>query len=340
MDTQNFWKDFPKPINALAPMEDVTDTVFREIILRISSPENLKVYYTEFTSIDGLCHPVGRQKVKHRLQINDSERKLHHQKETKLVAQIWGKNPEKFYTATKMIMDEYQFDGIDINMGCPVKKIVKQGACSALIGEPILAKEIIAATKEASNVPVSVKTRLGLSRVITESWISNLIEASPAAIIIHGRIQKDMSDVPADWNEIKKGVELRNSLNTAITILGNGDVFSLDLAQSMIKETGVDGTMVGRGIFMNPWFFAETNSEKSPEEKLALLWAHTRLFEQTWPTGKNFAILKRFFKIYTHSFDGAHIIRAKLMETSNTAEVYNCLKQTGVDFESVDFLLS
>src|SRR5210317_1652936 len=129
----NFWKDLKKPIFTLAPIEEVTDTVFREIILSVSDPECLHVLFSEFTSTDGLCHEIGGPRVKHRLQIIESERELLHKNNVKIVAQIWGTRPEKFYEATKLICNDGQFDGIDINMGCPVKKIVKQGGCSALI---------------------------------------------------------------------------------------------------------------------------------------------------------------------------------------------------------------
>ncbi len=329
----NFWTDKNKPFFALAPMEDVTDTVFREIVLSISAPENLNILYTEFTSTDGLCHPVGKEKVKHRLFVSESERKLIDQKGVKLVAQIWGMNPEKFYKATKIIAEEYDFDGIDINMGCPVKKIVKQGACSALIGQPELAKEIISATKEATELPVSVKTRIGLSKVLTESWISTLLEARPAALIVHGRIQKDQSEKPADWNEIRKAVEMRNRLAPEIPVIGNGDVFSMDSARYKLSEYGVDGVMIGRGIFMNPWFFSYRTNEPDTEEKLALLWKHTQVYHEIWGNKKSFNILKHFFKIYTNSFHGAQHLRVALMETNNMDEVAEVLK----DFRSQDF---
>ena len=325
----NFWERKNAPFYALAPMEDVTDTSFRELVLGVSSPENLNILYTEFTSTDGLCHPVGKEKVKHRLFVSPSEKKILKDKNVKLVAQIWGRNPEKFYQATKMICEEYDFDGLDINMGCPVKKIVKQGACSALIGEPTLASEIIAATKEASNIPVSVKTRVGLSKVVTESWITSLLETQPAAIIVHGRIQKEMSDKPADWNEIKKAVDLRNQIKPGIPIIGNGDVFSMESARHKIKEYGVDGIMVGRGIFLAPWFFENRTNSPSPEERMALLWKHTQLFYETWNNTKNFNILKRFFKIYSNSFHGAQQIRIKLMETNNIVDVKNVLLESG-----------
>jgi nifR3 family TIM-barrel protein len=323
----NFWKTLGAPVFTLAPMEDVTDTVFREIVLSISDPGYLHVLFSEFISTDGLCHEIGGPKVRHRLIINDSERKLLKEKNVKIVAQIWGTHPEKFYLATKLICEEGQFDGIDINMGCPVKKIVKQGGCSALIAQPELAKEIILATKEASDIPVSIKTRIGISKVITEEWISHLLECHPAQITVHGRTQKQQSEGLADWNEIRKVVDLRCELSPETLIHGNGDVYSLEDGFMKADRYGVDGIMIGRGIFHNPWLFNKKINEKSPEEKLDLLWIHTQLFTKTWGKGKNFATLKRFFKIYTNGFPGAHQIRARLMETNSAEEVREVLNK-------------
>ncbi|MCD4731715.1 MAG: tRNA-dihydrouridine synthase [Bacteroidales bacterium] len=323
----NFWKDLKKPVFTLAPMEDVTDTVFREIVLQVSDPDCLHVLFSEFTSTDGLCHEIGGPKVKHRLQISESEKRLLKKKNVKIVAQIWGTKPEKFYEATKIICDERQFDGIDINMGCPVKKIVKQGGCSALINQPDLAKEIIYATQEASNIPVSVKTRIGIKEVITENWISNLLETKPAVITIHGRTQKQQSEGLADWNEVKKAIVLRDQLNPDTLIHGNGDVYSIKEGLNKVKEFGVDGVMIGRGIFQNPWFFNKIVTNKTPEERLSILWQHALLFTQTWLNDKNFAILKRFFKIYTSDFYGAASIRANLMETNSLEDVKKVLEK-------------
>jgi len=321
----NFWKNLKKPIFTLAPMEDVTDTVFREIVLSVSNPEYLHVLFSEFMSTDGFCHEVGRPKVSHRLLVNDSERRLLKEKNVKLVAQIWGKDPEKFFKATKAICEEYDFDGIDVNMGCPVKKIVKQGGCSALIGQPELAKEIILATKEASDIPVSVKTRIGLSKVVTEEWISSLLETNPAVITVHGRIQKQQSEGVADWSEIHKAVRLRDQIGSSTLIHGNGDVMSIEDGQQRAKNYGVEGIMIGRGIFNNPWFFNKEQAERTPKERLLLLFKHASLFTQTWDKEKNFAILKRFFKIYTTGFYGAAQIRAKLMDCSSIEDVRKVL---------------
>lgn len=330
----NFWLDLPRPFYTLAPMEDVTDTVFRELIIGISDKNYLHAVFAEFTSTDGLLHPVGRDKVIHRLQISDSERKLLKEKDVKIVAQIWGSDPEKFYRSAKLISEEMDFDGIDINMGCPVKKIVKHVSCSQLIKYPELAKEIIAATKEGSSLPVSVKTRTGIERHITEEWISHLIESNPAAITLHCRTQKMMSDFPAEWNELSKAIMTLKKNNSQIPIIGNGDLHSIGDCMQKYVSFRPDGFMVGRGVFKNPWIFNHPDSEHTPEEKLGLLWSHVKLFLETWKGNKNFPILKRFFKIYTYDFYGASEIRQKLMLTENSDDVYKVLKETGYEFDN------
>lgn len=331
---KNFWKELNKPLFALAPMEDVTDTVFREVVLKISSPEYLHILYTEFVSVEGLSHPVGRDRVIHRLYISDEEKKLLKEKDVKLIAQIWGKDPEKYYNVARDISQNMDFDGIDINMGCPVKKIVKQGSCSALIDQPELAKEIIYAVKEGSSLPVSVKTRTGIKKHDTERWMRDVLETKPDAVILHARTQKMMSDYPAEWDEIKKAVEIRNEIAPEIPLMGNGDVISIEDGLEKINQTGADGAMTGRGIFANPWFFNEKITEPSPEEKLKVLWYHARRFAEVWGERRSFLIIRRFLKIYTNSFPGAAELRAKLMETNNIDDVRKVL--TGVSREIID----
>ncbi len=317
----NFWQTIEGPIFALAPMEDVTDTVFREIVLSISNPKYLNVVFAEFTSVDGLCHPVGKDKVSHRLFVSKSERDLLKQNNTRIVAQIWGSDPNKFYQAAKIITNEYQFDGIDINMGCPVRKIVNQIACSELIKYPDLAKEIIIATKEATNLPVSVKTRTGIKSHNTEQWIANLLEVRPAAITLHARTQKMMSAYPADWEQVKIAVKMRNQIAPEIPIIGNGDVYSIEDALQKINQTEANGVMIGRGIFKNPFLFNYPQIEYSKETRLKLLIRHLDLFISTWGEEKNYQIMKKFFKVYCSEFPGAAELRAKLMETTNRDQV-------------------
>ncbi len=324
----NFWKEIERPILALAPMEDVTDTSFREAVARISEPECLHVLFTEFTAVDGMNHPAGKERVSERLVVSSEERKLLKEKKIRLIAQIWGNKPELFYKVAREITEEYEFDGLDINMGCPVKNVVRQGACSALIDQPSLAKEIILATREATPLPVSVKTRTGIRRHETERWISQLIEAGPAAVTLHGRTQKQQSEGQASWEEIAKAVEVRNELNPEIPVLGNGDILSYGQALEYAATYHTDGVMIGRGIFHNPWFFNAAPKQASREEKLNQLLLHTRLFERNWGEKKTFNILKRFYRIYVQGFTGASSMRAELMASVSFDEVYRIISRS------------
>ncbi|MFC2086825.1 tRNA dihydrouridine synthase [Bacteroidota bacterium] len=316
----NFWKDINKPIFSLSPMEDVTDTVFREIILSVSNPELLHILFSEFTSVDAIAYNP-EFNLNNRLKINNSELQLVNQTGTKLVAQIWGSDPEKFRESARLIEKYAAFNGIDINMGCPVKKVVKNRTCSALILFPELAREIIEATKEGTNLPVSIKTRIGFNEPITEKWIGNLLETKPAAITVHGRIQKMMSNGSADWNEIKKAVDLRNKMKSETLILGNGDVYDIQSAYDKINQFRVDGIMVGRGIFMDPFLFNDKNFPRTRVNKFNLMINHINLFRSTWGDIKNPAILKKFFKVYINNFPGASALRQQLMETNTYKEM-------------------
>jgi nifR3 family TIM-barrel protein len=323
---ENFWNTINRPIIALAPMEDVTDTVLRELLLGLTDPGCLHVMMTEFVSTDGMLHKKGRPRVVHRLQVTDQERKLLKEKGVKIVAQIWGNTPENYQKVVKEITEEMEFDGIDINMGCPVAKVVKRGCCSGLIGNPTLAKEIIQASQESTHLPVSVKTRIGLKTIATEEWIGHLLETEPAAITIHGRTQKQMTEGAAKWDEIAKAARLRDQLGLELPILGNGDVLSIEEARSKCEEFGLEGVMIGRGIFENPWIFMEEQHDRSREEKLELLWKHTELFDRVWGTTKNFHILRRYYSIYTKGFHGAAALRTQLMQTESIADVEKILK--------------
>jgi len=323
----NFWQSTQKPIIALAPMEDVTDTVFREVLLSISEPGTLNVVFTEFTSTDGMCNDWGRTKVSRRLQVNDTERAILKARNIPLVAQIWGSSPEKFAKTAAMITEMQRFDGIDINMGCPVEKVVKKQCCAALINNPALASEIIMATVESTPLPVSVKTRIGFNSIVTESWISHLLESPLSAIILHGRTQKMKSEGLALWDEIGKAVRLRNESGKDIVMLGNGDVDSLALAHSHMQNHGVDGVMVGTGVFKNPWMFNHHNSEADMLQRMDLLQKHIELYESTWGRQKDYAMLKRFYKIYLNSFPGAAEWRDKLMHSTDHAQALAIIEE-------------
>jgi tRNA-dihydrouridine synthase len=240
-------------------MEDVTDTVFRGLIREWSrrltggTHAGPAVMFTEFTRVDAVERTLAERSRGRpgngRLLFADDERPI--------IAQLWGTRPEEFVIAAAGIR-ELGFDGIDLNMGCPVRKIRKAGACSQLIANPSLAGEIIAACREGSSLPLSVKTRIGLSSYRTEEWCGFLLEQGVDALTVHPRTADQMSEGAADWREVARVVEMRNGLDASAgtVILGNGDVGDLATAARRIGETGADGVMIGRGIFADPLLFA------------------------------------------------------------------------------------
>ncbi len=308
----NIWQLLKKPIFALAPMEDVTDTVFRQVVSSCARPD---VFITEFTNVEGL-NSKGRDAIIHRLKFTQNERPI--------IAQIWGTKPEDFFkTAGELV--QMGFDGIDINMGCPQKDVTSHGACAALMNNPTLASEIISATKKgAGDLPVSVKTRIGFKTIITEQWISHLLSCGIAALTVHGRTASEMSKVPAHWDEIAKAVTIRDKMKLSTIILGNGDIFSYADGLAKIDEYRVDGVMIGRAVFDDPWVFdsAVPISRHTNRELLELMKRHVELFERTWGTTKNYAVIKKFYKIYIRGFDGASDWRVCAMETNSPSEVY------------------
>lgn len=308
-----FWKNLPKPFFALAPMYDVTDEAFRHIIATYGKPD---VFYTEFTSTDGL-QSAGREKLLHHLKFSDIEHPI--------VAQVFGAKPEKF-AQTSLLVKELGFDGIDINMGCPDKNIIKGGSCAALYKTPELAKEIILASKEAG-IPVSCKIRIGDTKIDWENWIAKLLEAEPAAIGIHLRTRKEMSKVPAHWElmpKIVKFIEQQTTPETKPIIIGNGDIETPAQGRIKIEETGCDGIMIGRGIFGNPWLFAERIPTE--EERMKVLVEHITLYDKIFTGVKHYDVMKRHFKAYLHGSEQAAELRAKLYETKSCQEALEILK--------------
>ena len=324
----SFWKRLEKPFFILAPMADVTDSAFRQIILECSNPRTKRaeqsshdgkpdVFYTEFVSADGLCSEKGKPKLMPHLTFKENERPI--------VAQFFGANPENFYKCAQLAV-KLGFDGIDINMGCPAGKIVKHDSGAGLIRNPELAKEIVCEIKRgAGGLPVSIKTRIGYNKIVTEEWISHLIEAKPDAIIIHGRTMKEMSKVPAHWDEIGKAAILCKKAE--VLIIGNGDVKTYTEGLEKAEQYKLDGIMVGRGVFSNPWFFNPSTdpATKTPEEKIMLLKKHVELFTELWGNNKHFDVMKKFFKVYISGWEGAKELRIELMRSKNKEDVAKLL---------------
>ena len=306
---KGFWEQLPRPFFELAPMANVTDAAFRHIIATYGKPD---VLYTEFVSADGLCS-AGRERLLPDFIFTESERPI--------VAQIFGARPDTIERAAALVA-ELGFDGVDINMGCPDRSLVKSGSCAALIDTPKLAQEIVrAAQRGAAGLPVSVKTRIGLKKVTLETWLPYLLETAPSAITLHARTAKEQSRVPAQWEYIARAVEIARGSGTLI--IGNGDVETLVEAEQKVEETGCDGVMLGRAIFGNPFLFNRTIDPAiiTPEKKLAVLVEHAELFEQLLGSTKNFAIMRKHVGAYVKGWDGAADLRMKLMQCETAAEL-------------------
>ncbi|MCG5103755.1 tRNA dihydrouridine synthase [Oceanobacillus alkalisoli] len=306
----NFWRELPKPFFILAPMEDVTDVVFRHVVSEAARPD---VFFTEFTNTESYCHPEGKQSVRGRLTFTEDEQPI--------VAHIWGNKPEHF-REMGIGMAEAGFRGIDINMGCPVPNVAANGKGAGLIRHPEIAAEVIQAAK-AGGLPVSVKTRLGYTRVEEwRDWLKHIFEQDIANLSIHLRTRKEMSKVDAHWEMIPEIKKLRDEIapDTLLTI--NGDIPDRQTGLELVERYGVDGVMIGRGIFKNPFAFEKEKKDHSPEELLDLLRLHLDLFDQySEIEPRSFKPLRRFFKIYVREFRGSSELRHELMSTETTDEV-------------------
>lgn len=347
----HIWQQLPQPFFILAPMEAVTDVVFRHVVKQAGAPD---LFFSEFTNATGWVH-AGEKAIGGRLIKTDDEHPI--------VAQIWGGEPGDMEQLA-VHCRELGYDAIDINMGCPAKSAIKSGG-SALIRDPELAAQSIAAAKLAG-LPVSVKTRLGYTYIDEwRDWLTHLLRQDIVNLTIHLRTKREMSKVPAHHELIDEIVALRDEIapHTLLTI--NGDIRDREHGLQLIAEhPGVNGIMIGRGIFHDPFCFvsqkpaslestssdegsafpAEARQERQldqiapswPEtedggreasgekrEKLInLLYFHLDLFDQYQAQlHRPFETLKRFFKIYIRDFAGASELRDRLMHTKSTDEV-------------------
>ena len=346
----SFWNDLPQPFFILAPMEAVTDVVFRHVVKQAGAPD---IFFTEFANATGWVH-AGDKAIAGRLIKTDDEQPL--------IAQIWGGEPGDMEAFAKHCA-ELGFNGIDINMGCPAKSAIKSGG-AALIRRPDIAIAAIDAAKK-SGLPVSVKTRLGYTYVDEwREWLTTILKQDIVNLTIHLRTKKEMSKVAAHYELIDEIVKLRDEIAPQTLLTINGDIrdreHGLEIAR---KHPGVNGIMIGRGVFSDPFCFKRIVESSSVEEAvtgasspvsrtprageatrkeyseaeysstihhkselIALLHYHLDLFDHYQPTlGRPFETLKRFFKIYIRDFDGAKELREQLMYTTTTDEVRSIL---------------
>lgn len=313
---ENFWSELPRPFFILAPMEDVTDIVFRHVVSEAARPD---VFFTEFTNTESYCHPEGIHSVRGRLTFSEDEQPM--------VAHIWGDKPEQFRKMS-VGLKEMGFKGIDLNMGCPVANVAKKGKGSGLILRPERAAEIIQATKEGG-LPVSVKTRLGYYEIDEwKDWLKHVFEQDIANLSIHLRTRREMSKVDAHWELIEAIKTMRDEIapNTLLTI--NGDIPDRQKGLELANKYGVDGVMIGRGIFHNPFAFEKEPREHTSEELLDLFRLHLSLYEKySNEETQQFKALRRFFKIYIRGIKGASQLRHKLMSTETIDEARELLDE-------------
>jgi tRNA-dihydrouridine synthase len=312
-------QNLSKPFFVLAPMDDVTDVVFRQIVAECAKPD---LFITEFVNVDGLAS-AGREKLLPKLKKANTDQPI--------FAQLWGNKPENYYQATKDVM-AMGYDGVDINMGCPDKTVVKNGSCSALINNRELAQQIIEQVREAAgdDFPISVKTRLGFND-IDLSWHEFLLSHKLNMLTIHGRTRKEMSKEPANWDKIAEVRALRDRISPTTLIVGNGDVLSKQQGYELAAKHQLDGIMIGRGIFHDPFVFAEHDmwADTAPIDRMKLYKKHVQLFMDTWQHGeRKVHTLNKFCRVYVNGFDGASQLRERLMNAHEPDELLRILDES------------
>ncbi|MBR5621240.1 tRNA-dihydrouridine synthase [Candidatus Saccharibacteria bacterium] len=320
----NFWQNLPHGFTVLAPMEGVTDVVFREVVRKAGAPD---VFFTEFTNVSSFASEKGRHDALERLDLKIADRAP---VSTPVVAQIWGKNPAHFAELASAL-ESLGFSGLDINMGCPDRHVNKAGGGAAMIKTPELALECIKCARENTNLPVSVKTRLGFTKIEEfRTWLPLLLNQHLAALTVHLRTRKEMSKSPAHYELIPEIIKLRDEISPETKLIINGDIDDLAAAQNLSKKyPGVDGFMIGRGVFKNPYCF--TNHQPTREELQELFLYHLDLFDlrakELEARGSRYPYepIKHFIKIYFSGFDGASELRQKLMDCKNTLELRSVL---------------
>lgn len=346
----NIWQTLPKPFLILAPMEGVTNVVFRQVIAQAGRPD---LFFTEFTNVSSYASEKGRRNALERLKIAPTNHPI--------IAQVWGKNPDHF-SELGQALESLGFSGIDLNFGCPDKHVNRAGGGSAMIKTPDLAVQCFREIQKSTNLPVSIKTRLGWAKPEEfKTWLPILLTEHPSALTIHLRTKKEMSKVPAHYELIPEILKLRASISPETKLIINGDIKDRTSALKLHQTyPDIDGFMIGRGVFKNPYCF--TNHQPTREELLKLLHLHLDLFDiETGarniasrgcsrrtaselsedprdeasresnilapPSPVKYEPLKHYFKIYINNFPGASDLRTQLMQTHSTAEARKVLTE-------------
>lgn len=357
----SFWSSLPRPFFVLAPMANVTDSVFRKLFAKYGKPD---VTWTEFVSADGLVS-AGQKKLLVDLEYTNKERPI--------VAQLFTGHPEVMREAA-VLVKTLGFDGLDINMGCPDRAVEKQGGGAALIKDTVLALKVLEAARDGvdlnsglnqkskiptsllrsyegqskssfsakatkdnqklkakgekfQTIPVSVKTRIGYNK-IDLNWIKFLLEQKLPALTVHLRTRKEMSEVPAHWEIMPEIIKMRNEIAPATLIIGNGDVESLEQAREYSEKYGCDGIMIGRGIFGKPWFFEGLKKLKTGKSGLRNI-LNTKLdFEKT--PEERLKILVEHAKLFEKTFLPAPTLNNKSLNKNGLRQASKNIKNFDV----------
>ena len=305
------------PPTFLSPMAGLTDSVFRRLIKRLGG---CGLVMTEFTSAEGLT----RNSVKSKRML------FYHEEERPVTAQLFGAEPSRLAEATRMVED-LGFDAIDLNLGCPAKKVVKACGGSALLRETKLLEEILKTIRAATSLPFTIKIRAGWSETeIVSVHVGKMAEdIGINAIAFHPRTRVQGFSGHSDWNLIG---ELKASLK--IPVIGNGDIVTPEDAFRMKRETGCDGVMIGRGALSNPWIFRqiqELENGLAPTQpdvaaKYNLIKSYFQLlFEEETPgaIGK----MKQFASWFTHAIPYGAALRKSIYESQTESEVMDRIEE-------------
>ena len=324
MTESTFWSQIAataraeqRPFFSMAPMEAVSNTVFRQVIAKAAAPD---VFFSEFVYAKGITNPNTKFPVHGRLYVAPAEAK-------RPVVQLWGNEAADFATGAAAVRD-MGFAAVDINMGCPDGTVIKNHGGSDLIRNPQWAVDVIAAAK-TSGLAVSAKTRLGYSKVDEfKEWIPTLLRQQVAVLTVHLRTKQEMSKVPAHFEVIDDLIKMRDAIAPDTLLQINGDILDYQAGVALAKQhPGLDGIMIGRGVFASPFAFEKQPQTHPLPELLGLLNDQLDLFDDfaTRYDVPRFQSLKRFFKIYARPELGATDLRNAMMDTKSTDDVRKIL---------------
>lgn len=311
----NFWKKLNKPILALAPMAGYTNSSFRQICKKYGAD----VVYSEMASAVALSY--GGKKTLEMLKRNKSEKFY--------VVQIFGNDPKYFKNAAKIVTEKIKPDGIDINMGCPVKKVFSNGSGAALMKDAGRASEIIKETLKGTNLPVSIKIRSAVGNVTAYKFIKSIKDLPISAIMIHGRSYEQGFSGEIDYAQIKKVKAIVD-----VPVIANGGINTPEDARTMLDKTGVDGVGVARGALMKPWLFFQAKEyiEKGKYEEFDLGKIKKVALEHAKMSYKNggkhgIVEMRKYLLWYFRGFENAKNARRELVKVESLADIKKVLKE-------------